>query len=186
MWPRPSADARTTSRSYRREADEALISVRLTPVPSGRRALWLCQELRSSAGAAAEEMRRRTPGMMRDPVETSNGVDPREGIYGSQLSRCDRGKGRGAVVPLQRVELPRCAFRLSEGRLEAGLPASAIASNTLMELNARSQCVQSLPGLRAPVVRARRCAYPDEQAKDRIRRPLARCDRESPGPKLAH
>src|SRR5262245_7720844 len=50
--------------------------------------------------AAPQQVRRRTPAMMRDPVEPSGGVDPREGLRGGQLSRRDGGKRRGAMITL--------------------------------------------------------------------------------------
>jgi hypothetical protein len=52
--------------------------------------------------------------MMRDPIEPPDGVDPRQGIGGRQLSRRDDGKGRGAMVPLQRLEFPGRALPVSE------------------------------------------------------------------------
>jgi hypothetical protein len=75
--------------------------------------------------ATAEEMRRRAPGMMRDPVEPPGSLDPREGIGGSQLSRRDRSKGRGAMIPLQGCEFPRCALHFGERSVNFGRNAPA-------------------------------------------------------------
>src|SRR5262245_18889000 len=75
--------------------------------------------------AAAEEMRRRTPGMMRDAIEPSRGVDPREGLRGGQLSRHDRGEGLGAMVPLQRVEVSHRTLHLGERGGDLGRNAPA-------------------------------------------------------------
>ena len=51
----------------------------------------------SALFAEAEKMRRRTPGMMSDPVEAARRIDLREGVRSRQLSRRDRGEDRGAM-----------------------------------------------------------------------------------------
>ena len=53
--------------------------------------------------------------MMRDPIEPPDGVDPRQGLGGGQLSGRDSGEGRGAMVPLQRLEFPGRALPVGEG-----------------------------------------------------------------------
>jgi len=54
--------------------------------------------------AAPEKMGSQPPRMMRDSVESSGGVDPREGTRSNQLSRCNRGKSCRAMVLLQRTK----------------------------------------------------------------------------------
>ena len=66
----------------------------------------------------AKEMRRRTPSVMRDPVEAARRVDPREGLRGGQLSRRDGGEDRGAMPALHGVQRLRRAFGLGERRAD--------------------------------------------------------------------
>ena len=52
--------------------------------------------------------------MMRNAVEPSDGVDPRQGFRGGQLSRRDGSESGGAIIALQGVEFSRSTLRLGE------------------------------------------------------------------------
>ena len=128
-----------------------------------------------SGAAAAEEMRRRTPGVMRDPVEPSGGVDPREGIRGGEPSRRDRGEGRGAIVPLQGVEFPCCALPLRERRGDLGRMLQPMGA--ARALRADSEVIER------PTARAARIAFVHSSAARRSYGAPAGCPARPPSPR---
>ena len=83
--------------------------------------------------AAAKEMRSRTPGMIRDPLQLPHGIDPRKCLRGCQLPRRYGREGGGAVVLLEGTEFANRAFRLGQRCANLGRNAPADGSGPLAE-----------------------------------------------------